>query len=285
MLDFLTRLFSPRRVHRQADPDATARVLSAMCELAEPTLVLDAAQGENLVRLGGLPRLTADMTWPMRDGRPLSFLAEMDLAAIRAAGGPDILPAQGFLHLFYDLLESPWGFDPRDTAGFAILWSDRVTAEPAGRPAGLADEALLPPRTLRGRRAVSYPTPERLNLAPGVVSASDFDATWELESSETGNGVQHRIGGLPSPIQGDHMELEADQASQGVYMGDGKGYAAAGEEGLERARRDWMLLLQIDTDEGAGMMWGDMGRLYVWMRRDDLRVSRFDRVWMIQQCS
>lgn len=285
MLDFLTRLFSSRPSRRHIDPDATAQVLAAMHGLAEPTLVLDAGQGEDLVRLGGLPRLPENLTWPMRDGRPLSFLAEMDLAAIRAAGGPDVFPERGFLHIFYDLLDSPWGFDPRDAEGFAILWSDVVSAEPADRPLGLADEALLAPRMLRGRRALSYPTPERLNLATGVVSASDFDAAWTLERSETGDGVQHRIGGLPSPIQGDHMELEADQASLGVYMGDGKGYAAAGDQGLERARREWMLLLQIDTDEEAGMMWGDMGRLYVWVRRDDLRQGRFDRAWIIQQCS
>jgi uncharacterized protein YwqG len=41
----------------------------------------------------------------------------------------------------------------------------------------------------------------------------------------------------------------------------------------------------LDTDDDAGMMWGDGGMLYFWIRREDLEKSRFDRCWMILQCS
>jgi len=33
------------------------------------------------------------------------------------------------------------------------------------------------------------------------------------------------------------------------------------------------------------MMWGDMGMLYFWIRAEDLAARRFERVWMILQCS
>jgi uncharacterized protein YwqG len=33
------------------------------------------------------------------------------------------------------------------------------------------------------------------------------------------------------------------------------------------------------------MMWGDAGCLYYWIRAEDLRARRFDRAWMILQCS
>ncbi|MDQ3090683.1 MAG: YwqG family protein [Actinomycetota bacterium] len=40
---------------------------------------------------------------------------------------------------------------------------------------------------------------------------------------------------------------------------------------------DLCLLLQVDSDEAAGMMLGDVGRLYLWIHRDDLAARRFDR--------
>jgi uncharacterized protein YwqG len=45
------------------------------------------------------------------------------------------------------------------------------------------------------------------------------------------------------------------------------------------------LLLQIDTDDDAGMMWGDVGRLYFWVPRAELQERNFDAVWMVLQCT
>jgi uncharacterized protein YwqG len=45
-----------------------------------------------------------------------------------------------------------------------------------------------------------------------------------------------------------------------------------------------MLLLQIDSDDAIGWTWGDAGRLYFWIRKQDLAARRFDRVWTILQC-
>ena len=46
----------------------------------------------------------------------------------------------------------------------------------------------------------------------------------------------------------------------------------------------WRLLLQLDTDDSLGVMWGDSGRIYFWMREEDLRSRAFDRAWCILQC-
>ena len=49
---------------------------------------------------------------------------------------------------------------------------------------------------------------------------------------------------------------------------------------------DWRLLLQLDVvDQGDfTLMFGDGGRLYFYMRKEDLQNRRFDRMWLIQQC-
>lgn len=46
---------------------------------------------------------------------------------------------------------------------------------------------------------------------------------------------------------------------------------------LRDVHPDLCLLFQVDSDEPAGMMWGDVGRLYIWIGRDDLTARRFDR--------
>ena len=48
--------------------------------------------------------------------------------------------------------------------------------------------------------------------------------------------------------------------------------------------KDWRLLLQIDSDENCEMMWGDVGRIYFWIKTEDLKNRDFEKVWLILQC-
>ena len=64
-------------------------------------------------------------------------------------------------------------------------------------------------------------------------------------------------------------------------LGDGsttrrrlKPVAVKGIEGKVVA--DWCLLLQVDSDDAAGIMWGDAGRVHFWIRQDDLKARNFD---------
>lgn len=46
----------------------------------------------------------------------------------------------------------------------------------------------------------------------------------------------------------------------------------------------WRLLLQIDSDDDLGIMWGDLGRIYFWVREPSLRDRSFREAWTILQC-
>lgn len=105
------------------------------------------------------------------------------------------------------------------------------------------------------------------------------------------NAPRHRLGGHADCVQ-NPMELECQHVtnasalfSSGLYCGDdATGYEKLPEEALAAGALDWRLLLQIDTDEDAGMMWGDCGTLYYWIKEDDLRAAAFDKSWLILQC-
>ena len=95
--------------------------------------------------------------------------------------------------------------------------------------------------------------------------------------------IAHKLLGHAQTIQG-AMELECALTSNGIHTGDSSGYKDRRAAKLAKSQYDWRLLLQIDSDEHAGMMWGDAGRIYYWIREQDLLERRFDRSWLVLQC-
>jgi uncharacterized protein YwqG len=70
-----------------------------------------------------------------------------------------------------------------------------------------------------------------------------------------------------------------------LYCGDPSGYNDPRAEGLKKDANQWILLFQIDSIDKAGMMWGDVGRVYFWIKKDDLEKKDFDKIWFVLQCS
>jgi uncharacterized protein YwqG len=78
--------------------------------------------------------------------------------------------------------------------------------------------------------------------------------------------------------------LECALVSAGLSCGDATAYQDPRLPEFRKHAREWRLLLQVPSAESAGMMWGDLGCLYYWIRNDDLDARRFDRCRMILQC-
>lgn len=93
----------------------------------------------------------------------------------------------------------------------------------------------------------------------------------------------HRLLGHPDLIQND-LHLDCQLASHGLNCSDGSAYDAPERAIYEPGARNWQLLLQIDSDENAGMLWGDCGMLYFMIPTDELERQNFSAVWMIFQC-
>ena len=80
------------------------------------------------------------------------------------------------------------------------------------------------------------------------------------------------------------LEPECGHRRAGREHGDAKSDENPRYKKAEATQYDWRLLMQIDTDDDADMMWGDAGMIYFWIRDQDLRARRFDKTWMIFQC-
>jgi uncharacterized protein YwqG len=235
-------------------------------------------------RFGGEPDVPGDFAWPVRDGRPLTFLAQLDLRVVRA---PD-LPRSGWLVFFYDCQEQPWGYDPKEGSGAHVAHIG-------------ARKKLVRTRAPRTARVETF-KPCRLSFErvidlPGQMDSLVWEQTRGLTSEQWDayaavaakvSGVDegapyHHVLGHPQHIQ-DDMRRQCAMVAAGIYCGKTSAYQTRRARALFRQAPSWRLLLQLDTDEARpGWMWGDDGRLYFWIRRDQLARRQFGSTWCVLQ--
>ena len=93
--------------------------------------------------------------------------------------------------------------------------------------------------------------------------------------------------GWPDIIQ-NNMTLECELVSRGHYLGGS--WESVPQEERDALRvpsvQDWRLLFQLDMVASGDfeLMFGDCGRIYFYIRREDLLARRFDRAWLVLQC-
>jgi len=263
---------------------ATEKVERLMRSAGIPAIHLDSSNIQNgTSKLGGMPLVSVDFQWPRWNDAPLAFIAQLDLASLPHLEQMKDLPESGFLYFFYDKGQSTWGFDPQDVGSWRVIYSeDANDLNEATPPLGFTSEFIYKETFVSFQTMISYPSLERLGIDFRILPESDYDMEYKLYSQTLDNSPMHQFGGFPNAVQADNMEFESQLAFNGLYLG--KGYPDSINEDLTVCSKDWQLLLQVDTDDKTGMMWGDCGRLYFWIRRQELAERDFSKVWMILQC-
>ncbi len=199
-------------------------------------LAADARLDLAATKLGGRPDLRVRSRWPAREGRPLSFVAQIDLAQVAPLDNSGLLPRAGLLSFFYGDPEGP--LQPELCE---VVFSEPGT--PLRRrefPDELSDQERYAALALRPQPELTLPP-----APPSFLSEEELDAyQWKLE--ELAPGPRHRLLGHPDLVQDDPR----DDAHA--------------------------LLLQVDSEDAARMTWGDLGRLYYLISPADLRAGRFE---------
>ena len=232
-------------------------------------------------KLGGLPDLPGDMAWPQDGGHAMMPIAQINFAELQASAPTDALPAAGMLWLFYEADRSVWGYDPADAGGFAVRYAEVAPAALQRRPRPDNLPGDFSAATLRFSATVNVPDYPS-NLVDYEMDDAENDRLWDWR--EAADGPINKLLGHSDNIQ-NPQELQCQLVSHGLYCGDASGYEDPRRAELEPGAADWRLLLQIDSNEDeCNMMWGDSGRLYVWIRQADLQARRFERCWLILQC-
>ncbi len=217
----------------------------------------------------------------------MPFLAQLALSELAPFDDEHLLPKSGWL-VFFHAGEEVWGFSPADASAWKVLHVECAPAALAPRefPDALDEEARFAECGVAISREDSLPDLDgAAGEALGLAGDDETEGYAELVRALAGGDEDelHRVLGWPDPIQGD-MQLECQLVANGIDVGEPAGYADPRRQQLEAGVGDWRLLLQIDSDERTGMMFGDAGRVYVWIRKQDLLARRFDRAWSLVQC-
>ena len=234
-------------------------------------------------KIGGVPDLGERVDWPAGADGPLSFIAQIDLAAVAECLPDSGLPRGGLLSFFYDAETQPWGLEVGDRTGWkVVLTADTRTLRRHPAP----DEVLtFSPVALTARPELTVPFGRTMEVRGLDLDAGARDRYFELQDvfaddfqPRDGGSVRHRPLGHPDAIQGDMR-----RRIEGVLRG-GIDLDAAETPELDEAAKRWVLLLQVDSDDDADMMWGDAGRLFFWIPEEALAAGDFSAVFVQLQC-
>lgn len=282
-----------RTLREEIDKAGLARVaddLEKLMMLSIRITASPAAEGElksGSSKLGGTPDLPEGTAWPECSGVPMALLAQLRLQDIASYDPDGRLPKSGMLYFFYETQEQKWGFDPKDRGHWRVIYHDSDPAQlrPVTPPENLPEESRFRACKLTFSNEITLPSWESPGITQLKLSEEEWEGYVDFPGAGCGEGrTIHRLLGHPNEIQGE-MQLECQLVSHGLYAGDSSGYDDPRRPGLEKGADDWQLLLQIDSDEeNLGVMWGDVGRVYYWIREQDLKKRDFSNVWLILQC-
>lgn len=288
-----------------------ANGLGKYFELLQPILrntirLYQKATDENAIavgqtKIGGQPDLPDEITWVTETNlvatterkfvifktkkeqtitKPLSFIAQINLSEIAPFDKEHLLPKTGLLYFFYSAEQESWGFDPKDQNKFKVIYwdGDFSKLKRAGFPNDLPDYSCFKPCSVTIQSEISLPSYQHEVYED--FDDGDDDKLWEALSDDENI---NKLLGYSDNIQ-DEMELECELVTNGLFCGDPSGYNDPRAKALEPNAKNWRLLLQIDSNDENEMMWGDCGRLYFWIKKDDLVNKQFDKTWFSLQC-
>jgi len=276
-----TGVFRGKPPHEKLSPEQRAAVAvqtrqlaARMRQMAEPTLLLIPAEEPGFSKLGGEPELPQGKAWPAGERQPRAFLGQIDLAALRPHIRADWLPDHGRFYAFYD----------PERHGFADVVQVIYSTEPVGaaRPTPATARLHFKERRVSFTSFISAPNLYWLGIWDGDVSGDpeDWKAVSEIENAPPGDDIQHRIGGFPNEIQFERMPLSCEHLARGLPE---PVHDQDIPPEIERGMAEWRMLLQIDSDPGLKMNFGDGGRLYVFIREAHAKAGDFSQTVTLWQ--
>ncbi len=223
-------------------------------------------------RFGGYPYWQADINPPMdTDNTPMALLAQLNFAEVPTH--PD-LPEKGILQFFIPKHDDYYGADLENIGAGQLVtqfWPNPDKSLLTDWQENLNYDDLTP---INGTHRLSFKEKQDIAGIDTIECADSMQTNpFEVLEDVSLNEKEENLF---------YETITAEVAAQGHKL---LGYPYfVGEEPRENS--DYRLLLQIDTDiDGDNdIMWGDNGIGYLFIRDEDLKARRFDRVWFWWDC-
>lgn len=236
---------------------------------------------------GGFPYLPKGFEYPKdTNGEPLTLLAQINWEEVPPL---ELYPRAGILQFYINRSDDIYGADfdrPREQKDWRVLYFPRIDRENYQTDFAFlgsfedyyADTPLDLGRDGDGRNCL------KLNFEkmaqPILRSDYQFDLLLNSDAAQTDNYSK-----IDDDVWSEYGDL---YSSFGHRVGGYAGFTQSDPREYSRERGDsdnanpWLLLLQVDTDDG--IMWGDSGVGNFFIKQKDLQALNFSNVWYNWDC-
>lgn len=226
----------------------------------------------------GLPYLPSNQAYPQDiNGQPMLLLAQLNFAEMPTL--PDY-PDSGILQFFIAAHHDAFGADVESLESmqaqthFQVRYFETIVEETEQihdfefLRSQFADEALISPAEWECELA--------FELKDSIVSLEDyrFDQTLGAHFFE-------RFGSRQTEVRDLYWQTFS---AQGHRIG-GYAFFPQGDPRSVAPEEDWVLLLQIDSDDQAGILWGDLGVGSFFIPHSNLLRRDFSKILYTWDCS
>ena len=233
---------------------------------------------------GGAPDLPWGFAWPEYKGNPMSFVGQIRMEDLHGFEPAKKLPDSGLLSFFYDANQETYGSAPSDRGGWAVHYFGGLSGlglHAAAMPSRLPESARFKACRLSFTSEYTLPGSAAQHIENLQWSEADTqlyeDFLAGFPSENDFSTMHHRMFGHPNQLQ-DDMQLQSALYANGVSDSSDPRAAA-----LAQKKEDWQLLLQVDSEDAAGMKWATAGLLYYWINARSLSEHKFDEAWLVLQ--
>lgn len=253
-------------------------------------------------KIGGKPDLPKDFQWFYYKGedykkrvenRPLSFLMQINCEEVHKYDKESLLPEKGMLYFFYELFTMTWGFSPQDRGSAKVFYYDGEIEDlvPTDFPEDMEKDCIIPESKINFESMNNYPIDFLDYYDP-----DDSDEEMERKEKEFEKDLEElgykadttKLLGHSELIQGEYWEECEGVARKNIYYGSAPIKYGSDEvkKSIKENAKDWVLLMQVSELEigDYGLYFGDSGKIYFNIRKEDLKNKNFDNVWLILQC-
>lgn len=253
-------------------------------------------------KIGGKPDLPKDFQWfyykgedykKIVENRPLSFLIQINCEEVHKYDKESLLPEKGMLYFFYELFTMTWGFSPQDKGSAKVFYYDGEIEDlvSADFPKDMEKDCIIPESKINFESMNDYPIDFLDYYGP-----DDSDEEMERKEKEFEKDLEElgykadttKLLGHPELIQGEYWEECEGVAGKNIYYGSAPIKYGSDEvkKTIKENAKDWILLMQVSELEigDYGLYFGDSGKIYFNIRKEDLKNKNFNNVWLILQC-
>lgn len=265
-------------------------------------------------RIGGNPDLPVTLKWPSdryikawkkespnRKRYPYilrhyKFVAQINLAELASLQISAPLPQQGMLYFFTDVDEHHKKISRRplqgaetstEHTGRVLYYGGDVDALQRTCPP-TKDYVVFDSHQITPKIVLTMPSSSSIPLRDLALSTADLETYKEIEELTSASHATHMLGFAGEVQDGFDMRIQCEaQSTQNDHQLLEYSHGEGRDLTLEKGANRWLLLLQVDsTFHGTtrnGMTFGDAGRIYFWIRDDDLKSHDFSNCQLIFQ--